>query len=116
MLALIAAAAVAAAAPVEYPEPTPALIEACLANAAKTKEVSRVDGRWKYICAGKPAETLWYHLAALNQPSWEQVVEDGTWLSRAFPLGGCFMKVKNRDGSPASAGLSCTIWIPSARG
>jgi hypothetical protein len=38
--------------------------------------------------------------------------KDGRWLSRDFPLGACFKRVRMADGTGASTGLSCTIWIP----
>jgi hypothetical protein len=95
-----------------FPEPTPALIEACLEDAVERDLVTKTKDSWKYICADQTAEALWNHLAALKLESWEQVVPEGTWLSRQFPLGGCFKRVKNPDGTPATSGLSCTVWIP----
>lgn len=95
-----------------FPEPTIGMVEACIINAVEANAVSRERESWKHICAGEPAEALWNHLVALDVPSWEQVVSEGTWLSRAFPLGGCFRRVKTPDGQPSSTGLSCTIWIP----
>jgi hypothetical protein len=110
LLPLLLATAATSAIPAEkpFPEPTPAMIEACLYNALDQKLVSETK-------SGEPAKALWDHLTALETPSYEQTVPEGTWLSREFPLGGCFQRVKNPDGSPAKSGLSCSVWIPRKR-
>ncbi len=114
LTAVLLAAAAATQSPPEqpYPEPTIGMVEACLHSAVERDLVTKEDGRWKYMCTGQAAEALWNHLEALKRDSWEQVVPEGTWLSREFPLGGCFRRVKNPDGSAATSGLSCTVWVP----
>lgn len=104
----------ALAAETEFPERTPALIESCLNEAVASNEVSKTDEAHKYICSGQVAEELWNYLEKENIESWEQTTENGVWSSREFPLGGCFKRTRNVDGSAASDGLSCTIWIPRA--
>lgn len=89
------------------------MMEACLDNAIERDAVSQSDNRMKYICIGTPARALWDFLEAAKLDSWEQEPEgEGRWLSREFPLGACFKRLANADGSPATNGLSCTIWIP----
>lgn len=114
MLTIVLAAAVAvqthAAKP--YPEPTMALVEACLADAVANNEVSEEQGAWKYICGDAPARALWNHLEALKIEPWEQVRSQGTWQTRTFPLGGCFRRVKDPEGRPTDIGLSCSVWVP----
>ena len=111
MLLLIASLALAGPAPAAFPERTPALIEACLVNAVETGEVSETDDSHKYICAGEAAEKLWKYLEKAKVKPYEQDVgEEGVWLSRDFPLGGCFKRL--RGGIGEKAGLSCSIWIP----
>lgn len=116
---ILLAAAAAAQSPVEGApaEPTLGMVEACLADAVQERRVTKADedgeGRtWKYICDGEAAEVMWNHLASLDVKSWEQTVESGTWLSRDFPMGGCFRRIRNPDGTEATSGLSCSIWIP----
>lgn len=109
---LVAAAAGQTPPEPAFPEPTLAMAEACLADAVDRGRVSKDDGSWKYICSGQPAQVLWNHLVSLGVESWEQKVESGTWLSHAFPMGGCFRQLKDADGKEATSGLSCTIWIP----
>jgi hypothetical protein len=110
---LLAASSVAQAPPEKaFPEPMLGLVEACLADAVADDEVSQTKDSWKYICGGEPAEALWNHLVAIEVKSWEQVVSEGTWITREFPLGGCFRRVKDPDGQPATTGLSCSIWVP----
>lgn len=114
MLTIVLAAAVAAEAPAgkPYPEPTMALVEACLADAVADNEVTETADSWKYICNGAPARALWDHLEALRIEPWEQVVSEGTWQTREFPLGGCFRRVKDPEGKPTDSGLSCSVWVP----
>lgn len=116
---ILLAAAAAAQTPAEAPSagPTLGMVEACLRNAVSEGRVTKADedgeGRsWKYICDGEAAEAMWDLLASRGVKSWEQEVGSGTWLSRDFPLGGCFRRIRNPDGSAPTSGLSCTIWIP----
>jgi hypothetical protein len=103
---------VAADAP-SFPERVPGLMEACLKAAVAAGDVSETDDSHKYICAGPPAAELWALLESAKVEAWEQDAgPDGRWLSRSFPLGGCFKRVRHADGSPATDGLSCSIWIP----
>lgn len=102
----------ALAAETTFPERTPAMIESCLYEAVAENEVSKTDDAYKYICSGQAAQNLLNYLEKENIESWEQTTENGVWLSREFPLGGCFKRIRNVDGSAASDGLSCTIWIP----
>jgi hypothetical protein len=97
-----------------FPEQTPALIEACLNEAVAENSVTADDGVYKYICSGPIAQDLWNYLESENIPSWEQTTDSGVWLSRTFPMGGCFKRLRLTDGSVAAGGLSCTIWIPRA--
>lgn len=116
MLLLIAALLLSDPAPAEFPERTPALIEACLTHAVEMGEVSETDDSHKYICAGAAAERFWAFLENAKVKSWEQDAgEDGRWLSRGFPLGGCFKRIRMADGSRLKPGLSCSIWIPRPR-
>lgn len=117
MILLAAAAAAQTPAEAPQPEPTLGMVEACLRNAASEQRVSESDeegeGRsWKYICQGEAAEAMWDLLVRQGVESWEQKVESGTWLSRDFPMGGCFRRIRNPDGTAATSGLSCSIWIP----
>ena len=114
MLAILASLLlVPAEADKPFPEGSPALIEACLRNAADAEEVSETDDGTKFLCVGEPAEHLWAFLEKAKIASWEQDTgKDGIWLSRSFPLGGCFKRFRNADGSVATSGLSCSIWIP----
>jgi hypothetical protein len=100
-----------------FPERTPVLIEACLEAAVETGQVTVTEDSHKYICAGEAAENFWSFLEAAKLESYEQDAgSTGHWLGREFPLGGCFKRVRLADGSRASSGLSCTVWIPRARG
>jgi hypothetical protein len=113
MLLLVAALAQASADPA-FPERSPAMIKACLEDAASKGEIKIEDGDRKYICSGAPARALWTFLEDARVKSWEQDAgSEGIWLSREFPLGGCFKRVRNTDGSPATTGLSCSIWVPA---
>jgi hypothetical protein len=113
MLLLIASMFPAEPAPAAFPERTPGLIEACLANAVETGEVSDTDDSHKYMCGGEAAERLWTFLVKAKVEASEQDVGDeGRWLSRYFPLGGCFKRSRLADGSRSKTGLSCSIWIP----
>lgn len=95
-----------------FPEQTPGMIESCLYEAVATNSTSTTDDQYKYICSGQVAQKLWSYLEKEKVHSWEQTTENGVWLSREFPLGGCFKRVRNVDGSIAADGLSCTVWIP----
>jgi hypothetical protein len=113
MLLLIASMLLAEPSRAAYPERTPGLIEACLANAIEAGEVSETDDSHKYMCTGEPAERFWTFLVkAKIEASEQDVGEDGVWLSRYFPLGGCFKRVRMADGSSTKTGLSCSVWIP----
>jgi hypothetical protein len=113
MFLLIASLLLAPSAPADFPERAPALIEACLVEAVAEDRVSETENRHKYICAGPAAERFWAFLEQANVQPWEQDTgADGRWLSRGFPLGGCFKRIRMADGSPATDGLSCSIWIP----
>jgi hypothetical protein len=115
LLILGLAAAAPTAGDTPFPERTPGMIEACLIGAISDGEVSKEADRYKYVCAGDPANQLWQFLESAQVESWEQTVDGGVWRSRGFPLGGCFKRVRNEDGSEAPNGLSCTIWIPRKR-
>lgn len=112
MLLLIASMVLAGPAPA-FPERTPGLIEACLSNAIEIGEVSDTDDSHKYMCTGEAAERFWTFLEKAKIGASEQDVgEEGVWLSRYFPLGGCFKRVRLADGSRTKTGLSCSVWIP----
>ena len=113
MLLLIVSMVLADPAPAAFPERTPGLIEACLANAVETGEVSETDDSHKYMCTGEAAERFWTFLEEVKVEAYEQDVgEDGVWLSRDFPLGGCFKRLRLADGTRTKTGLSCSVWIP----
>jgi hypothetical protein len=113
MILLVALAAIAEPKAAAFPERTPELIEACLANAVEAREVSVTEDSHKYICTGEPAEQFWAFLVKSKIDSYEQdTASEGHWLSREFPLGACFKRSRMADGTRASTGLSCTIWIP----
>ena len=113
MLLLIASMAVAQPDRPPFPERVPGLIEDCLVEAIAQGEVSETEDSHKYMCGGEAAERFWLFLERANLPSWEQNAgADGHWLSRSFPLGGCFKRTRMPDGSRAVDGLSCSIWIP----
>ena len=113
MLLLIASMALAPPPQAPFPERVPGLIEACLEDAVEMGEVSDTDDSHKYMCSGETAERFWAFLEGANVRAWEQDAgEDGHWLTRSFPLGGCFKRVRMADGSPATTAFSCSIWIP----
>ena len=113
MFFLIASAALAGSDAGSFPERTPGMIEECLENAVEHRLVSTTKDSHKYICGGPSAEQLWTYLEDAKIESYEQDVgKEGYWLSRDFPLGACFKRSRLADGTPATAGLSCTIWIP----
>lgn len=97
-----------------FPEKMPALIENCLNGAVIDKDVRKTDDSYKYICAGEAAQKLWEFLEAAKIETFEQTPKGdvGRWLSRVFPLGGCFKRLSDGDNAPTPEGLSCTIWIP----
>jgi len=95
-----------------FPEQMPALMEACLTAAVAAGDVTDTEESHKYICSGEAATRLWGFLERSDVRAYEQDADKGRWLSREFPLGGCFRRVRLPDGAPASGGLSCTIWVP----
>ncbi|MDY0958131.1 hypothetical protein SOM26_05460 [Sphingomonas sp. CFBP8993] len=95
-----------------FPEQVPVLMEACLNEAVNAGDVRETADSHKYICAGEASEKLWMFLERRKIESYEQDTPEGKWLSRAFPLGGCFKRVRMPDGGPLVEGLSCTIWVP----
>lgn len=99
-----------------FPEQIPALMEACLTDAVASGEVTDTEDSHKYICADDAAARLWAFLERAKIHSYEQETPEGRWLSREFPLGGCFKRVRFPDGKPANSGLSCTIWVPRVIG
>jgi hypothetical protein len=110
---LIKALAQASAGPA-FPERSPAMIKACPEDAASKGEIMMEEDDRKYICGGAPARALWTFLEAARVEFWEQdASREGSWLSREFPLGGCFKRVRNSDGSSAKTGLSCSIRVPA---
>ena len=116
MLLLIASIFLANPAPSAFPERTPGLIEACLTDAIEMEYVSETEDSHKYMCTGEAAERFWAFLKKAKIKPYEQDVgEEGHWLSRDFPLGACFKRVRMADGSPLKPGLSCSIWIPRAK-
>tara|TARA_B100000378_G_scaffold178910_1_gene144494 strand:+ start:288 stop:647 length:360 start_codon:yes stop_codon:yes gene_type:complete len=96
----------------DFPEKLPGLTEECLEDAVATGEVTDTDDSHKYICTGDTAAQLWAFLESADIRSYEQDTPSGRWLSREFPLGGCFKRTRLPDGEQASTGLSCTIWVP----
>ena len=111
-LILIAAAAVAEP---SFPEQVPGMIERCIESAIEERETAEEERAHKYMCTGDAAERLWLWLEQARLPSWEQdTPREGRWLSRAFPLGSCFKRLRDAEGRPADTGLSCSIWIPRA--
>jgi hypothetical protein len=99
-----------------FPERAPGLIEDCLEAAVVQDNVRHDDEdgpRIKYMCTGDPARQLWAFLEQAKLPVWEQdTPAEGRWATRNFPLGGCFRRVRNADGTPATDGLSCSVWVP----
>jgi hypothetical protein len=113
MLLLIASMALVGPVPGAFPERAPGLIEACLHNAIEIGEVSDADDSHKYMCTGEAAERFWNFLGRSKIRTYEQDTgEEGVWLSRDFPLGGCFKRVRLADGARTVTGLSCSVWIP----
>jgi len=113
MLSLIAALLLADHDKAVFPEQVPGLMEACLTAAVATGDVTDTGDSYKYICAGDAATRMWAFLESEQIPSYEQdAPNEGRWLSREFPLGGCFKRVRLPDGERANSGLSCTIWVP----
>lgn len=113
MLLLIASMAAADPPSAAFPERTPALIEACIENAIETGEVSETEESHKYMCTGEAARRFWAFLEKAKVRAWEQDTgKEGVWLSRDFPLGGCFKRLRLADGARDTAGLSCSVWIP----
>lgn len=108
----LAIALFAAASDKPFPEQVPVLMEACLGEAIDAGYVTDTDDNHKYICSGQAADKLWAFLERHKIQSYEQDTPEGTWLSREFPLGGCFKRVRMPDGGPVVEGLSCTMWIP----
>jgi hypothetical protein len=98
--------------PAAFPEQFPGLMAACLEDAAAAGDVTETEDSHKYICAGDPALRLWAFLEQAKIGSYEQDTPQGRWLSREFPLGGCFKRLRMPDGKQARRGLSCTIWVP----
>jgi hypothetical protein len=74
--------------------------------------VTDTEDSHKYICANNTAGRLWELLERAQVHSYEQDTPEGRWLSRDFPMGGCFKRIMLPDGQHANSGLSCTIWIP----
>ncbi|GGB41496.1 hypothetical protein GCM10011380_33710 [Sphingomonas metalli] len=98
-----------------FPEQVPGLIAACLDTAVASGEVSETEDSHKYICGGDVALRFWTFLEGAGIAPYEQDTPQGKWLGREFPLGGCFRRTRMPDGSAATGGLSCTVWIPRAR-
>lgn len=116
MSLLIASLFLAGPSPGAFPERTPGLIEACLTNAIEAGHVSETEDSHKYMCMGESAERFWAFLEKAKIRPYEQDAgEEGHWLSRDFPLGGCFKRVRMADGSRLVPSLSCSIWIPRQR-
>ncbi len=95
-----------------FPEKVPGMIEACLMDAVGAGDVTDTKDSHKYICAGDAAAGLWAFLEKAKIPPYEQDTPEGRWLGREFPLGACFKRTRMPDGTAASEGLSCTIWVP----
>ena len=113
MILLIASMALAEPPAEPFLERTPGLIETCLANAVEMREVDVTKASHKYMCVGESAEQLWAFLEEAKVEYYEQDVGgEGHWLTREFPLGACFKRSRMADGTRATTGLSCTIWIP----
>jgi hypothetical protein len=99
MLILAAALILADGAATAFPERVPALMEACLTAAVAAGDVTDTAESYKYICAGETAAGLWKFLEHAKVRPYEQDTPEGRWLSREFPLGGCFKRVPLPDGS-----------------
>jgi len=96
----------------DFPEQVPGLVAACLVDAVGAGDVTDTEDSHKYICAGQPAERLWKFMEDAKIQAFEQDTPEGRWLSREFPLGGCFKRIRLPDGAPSTSGLSCTVWVP----
>lgn len=105
-------ALLAAATDKPFPEQVPVFMEACLGEAMRAGYVSDTEESHKYICSDDAADKLWAFLERHKIASYEQDTPEGKWLSRDFPLGGCFKRVRMPDNAPLVEGLSCTIWVP----
>jgi hypothetical protein len=117
MILLIASMALAEPQAAPFPERAPGLIQACLEKAVEMREVSITEASHKYICSGEAAEQFWAFLEEAKIESYEQDAgSSGHWLSREFPLGGCFKRTRLADGTRTTTGLSCTVWIPRVSG
>ncbi|EQB13844.1 hypothetical protein [Sphingobium lactosutens] len=116
MLTLVISLLVAGDQPEPFPERFPTLMEACLNTAVAAGDVTETEASHKYICGGDSAAQMWDFLQDAHITSYEQDTPQGRWLSRDFPLGGCFKRILNPDGERATNGLSCSIWIPRAIG
>ncbi len=112
MLLFLIAVAIVDPAPTAFPEQVPAMIESCLAEAIAQRDVFQTEDNHKYICTGDPAVRLWRFLEGAKVAAYEQDTPEGRWLSRDFPLGACFKRIRMADGGPLREGLSCTIWVP----
>ncbi len=112
MLTLAAALLLADREPTAFPEQVPGLMEACLIAAVAAENVTETEDSHKYICGDDAADRLWAFLERAKVPSYEQDTPEGRWLSRDFPMGGCFKRTRLPDGERATDGLSCSIWVP----
>lgn len=112
MLTLTIALLIASHDAAPFPEQMPGLMAACLNAAVAAGDVTDTEDSHKYICAGDTAARLWAFLERSEIDPYEQDTPQGRWLSREFPLGGCFKRVRLPNGERASEGLSCTIWVP----
>lgn len=114
MIDLLLIAAAAAAEP-SFPEQMPGMIERCIQSAIEEQETAEEERAHKYMCTGEAASRLWSWLEQAKLPSWEQdTSREGRWLSRGFPLGACFRRIRDAEGRVSETGLSCSIWIPRA--
>ncbi len=116
IMPIFSLALLAAAVDKPFPEQMPGFMEMCLGEAIAAGYVSDTEESHKYICAGEAADKLWAFLQRHKIESYEQDTPEGKWLSREFPLGGCFKRVRMPDGGPLVEGLSCTIWVPRSKG
>jgi hypothetical protein len=113
MLNIVLLAAAAAGAGPSFPEQVPGLTERCIRSAIDERETTEEERAHKYMCTGEAAERLWVWLEQAKLPSWEQdTPQEGRWLSREFPLGACFKRIRDAGGRATDTGLSCSIWIP----
>lgn len=111
---LVLAMMLAAQAPeTPFPEQVPVLMERCIEAAIAADDATETEDSHKYMCSDESAEHLWAFLERARIPSWTQDTEnEGQWLSRGFPLGACFKRLRTPEGRPTTEGLSCSIWIP----